>query len=180
MNKRTEPHIVATALYPSPCGRLLLGACGDALCLCTWADRPCAERCKRRLVRLLHVTFEERPSAVLQRAMAQLDEYFSGERTAFDLPLLPVGTPFQQSVWRTLSSVPYGATRTYLDVARTVGNVRGVRAVAQAIGANAIGIIVPCHRIVGADRSLTGFAGGLEAKAALLRLESGENERRSK
>ncbi len=158
----------------SPCGELVLASVGDELCLCDWSAQPCAERNRRRLVRLLDAEFREESSTVLERAKAELDEYFAGARTSFDIPLHPVGTPFQMSVWKALQEIPYGETRTYLEIAREVGNVRGVRAVAQAIGANGISIFIPCHRVIGSDNSLTGFAGGLAAKTRLLATENKE------
>ena len=108
---------------------------------------------------------------VLAAARAQLDEYFDGRRTAFDLPLAPRGTPFQQAVWRALVTVPFGATSTYGAIAAAIRRPTAVRAVGGAIGANPIGIVVPCHRIIGADGSLTGYAGGLDRKTKLLALE---------
>jgi methylated-DNA-[protein]-cysteine S-methyltransferase len=108
---------------------------------------------------------------VLAAARAQLGEYFEGKRAAFELPLAPRGTPFQQAVWRALLAVPFGATSTYSAVAAAIRRPKAVRAVGAAIGANPIGIVVPCHRIVGADGSLTGYAGGLDRKARLLALE---------
>jgi methylated-DNA-[protein]-cysteine S-methyltransferase len=108
---------------------------------------------------------------VLAAARAQLGEYFEGKRAAFKLPLAPRGTPFQQAVWRALLAVPFGATSTYGAVAAAIRRPKAVRAVGAAIGANPIGIVVPCHRIVGADGSLTGYAGGLDRKARLLALE---------
>ncbi len=158
----------------SPCGKLILGEAGGELCLCDWSERPCAERNKRRLARLLDAEFREESSPVLERAKAELYEYFAGGRTYFDIPLHPVGTPFQMSVWNALQGIPYGETRTYLEIAREVGNARAVRAVAQAIGANGISIFIPCHRVIGSDNSLTGFAGGLAAKSMLLATESKE------
>ena len=155
----------------SPCGELVLGEAGGELCLCTWSGMPCAGRCLRRLARLSGAQFLEASSPVLERAAAELDEYFAGRRTSFDIPLRPVGTPFQMSVWRALMQIPCGETRTYLEIARAVGNVRGVRAVAQAIGANGLGIFIPCHRVVGSSGSLTGFAAGLPVKRLLLSLE---------
>jgi methylated-DNA-[protein]-cysteine S-methyltransferase len=107
----------------------------------------------------------------LARARAQLAEYFAGRRTSFELPLAPAGTPFQQAVWRALLAVPFGATSTYGAIARAVGKPSAVRAVGSAVGANPLGIVVPCHRIVGRDGSLTGYAAGLERKARLLALE---------
>ena len=109
---------------------------------------------------------------MLSRAVKELDGYFAFQRTSFDTPLRLVGTAFQKRVWNALASVPYGETRTYADIADAVGCRSGVRAVAGAIGANAISIFVPCHRIVGSDGSLRGYAGGVPAKRMLLELES--------
>jgi methylated-DNA-[protein]-cysteine S-methyltransferase len=157
--------------YPSPCGELVLASIGGELCLCDWKAQPCAERNMRRLERLLCAEFRAESSPVLKRTKTELDEYFTGKRTSFDIPLRPVGTPFQISVWKALQEIPYGETRTYLEIARKVNNIKGVRAVAQAIGSNGISILIPCHRVIGSDRSLTGFAGGLAAKRTLLRIE---------
>lgn len=110
-------------------------------------------------------------SAVLRQAKRQLDEYFAGKRTDFDLPLAPHGTPFQQSVWRSLLAIPFGRTSTYGELAATVGKPAAARAVGAAVGANPISIVVPCHRIIGKDGSLTGFGGGLDRKTKLLQLE---------
>lgn len=101
----------------------------------------------------------------------QLAEYFAGERRHFDLPLAAAGTDFQRSVWRALEEIPYGELRSYSDIARRIGRDRAVRAVGAANGRNPLPIVVPCHRVVGADGSLTGFAGGLALKQQLLVLE---------
>jgi methylated-DNA-[protein]-cysteine S-methyltransferase len=103
--------------------------------------------------------------------IAQLDEYFAGARRRFDLPLAPRGTPFQLKVWRELRKIPYGKTITYATLAHRAGNDAACRAVGAANGRNPLPIIVPCHRVIGADGSLTGFGGGLDAKRALLKLE---------
>jgi O-6-methylguanine DNA methyltransferase len=113
---------------------------------------------------------EENPAA-LAAAVAQLREYFSRLRREFDLPLDLRGTPFQQQVWEELRKVPYGQTVSYGELARRVGRPAAARAVGQAVGANPVPIIIPCHRVVGADGSLVGYGGGLEVKSALLRLE---------
>ena len=111
---------------------------------------------------------------LLLQASAELQQYFEGARTGFDLPLdLQGGTPFQQSVWRALLRIPHGECTTYGTLAVALDRPRAVRAVGTAVGRNPLGIIVPCHRVLGADGSLTGFAGGLGRKAALLTLESG-------
>jgi methylated-DNA-[protein]-cysteine S-methyltransferase len=112
-----------------------------------------------------------RDPAALADALAQLDEYFAGERRAFDLPLDLGGTPFQRRVWAQLRGVPHGATVTYAELARAVGRPDIVRAVAAAVGRTPVPIVVPCHRVVGAGGALTGYGGGLQRKAALLDLE---------
>lgn len=105
---------------------------------------------------------------------AQLDEYFQGSRTEFELPIRLVGTEFQKSVWNLLLKIPYGQTRSYGDLARELGDPDCVRAVGMANGANRLAIVVPCHRVVGADGSLTGYGGGLWRKKRLLELEQGQ------
>jgi len=105
-------------------------------------------------------------------AIRQLRDYFAGRRTGFDLPLAPEGTPFQQAVWRQLQDIPYGGTISYGELARRVGNPKASRAVGAANGANPIPIVIPCHRVIGADGRLTGFGGGLPVKRALLDLET--------
>ena len=102
----------------------------------------------------------------------QLAEYFAGARSEFDLPLEPAGSAFQKKVWQALRAIPFGQTRSYLDLAKAVGSSKAARAVGAANGKNPLSIIVPCHRVVGANRALTGFAGGLNTKAALLALEA--------
>jgi len=113
------------------------------------------------------------PSELLARAAAQLGEYFAGERRSFDLPLAPSGTEFQLACWRALAEIPYGETRSYGEQARRIGRPDRARAVGAANGANPIAIVLPCHRVIGADGSLVGFGGGLETKRRLLDLEAG-------
>lgn len=111
------------------------------------------------------------PSQLLLRAVSELREYFAGTRKAFDIPLDPAGTEFQKKVWKALCDIPYGETRSYRDIALAVDSPRAARAVGLANNKNPIPILVPCHRVIGADGSLTGYAGGLEAKRLLLELE---------
>lgn len=110
-------------------------------------------------------------SDITAAACDQLAEYFSGLRTVFDLPLAPVGTPFQRRVWHALCEIPYGTTCSYRDIAESIDNPKGVRAVGLANGKNPIAIVIPCHRVIGANGKLTGYAGGLNRKATLLELE---------
>ncbi|NBD35189.1 MAG: methylated-DNA--[protein]-cysteine S-methyltransferase [Chloroflexi bacterium] len=108
---------------------------------------------------------------LLREAQAQLTGYFEGRRAAFDLPLDLRGADFQRAVWEALLTIPYGETCSYGDVAAAIGRPRAARPVGQAVGANPVGVIVPCHRVIGSDGRLTGYGGGLDLKRALLRLE---------
>ena len=108
----------------------------------------------------------------LAALQAALDAYFSGRDEPFDVPLAPAGTPFQREVWTALRQIPFGATASYAEIARRIGRPRAMRAVGAANARNPIAILVPCHRVIGADGSLTGYAGGLERKRALLALEA--------
>lgn len=107
----------------------------------------------------------------MQRAVTQLGEYFAGTRQMFDFPIAPVGTSFQQAVWRALLTVPFGTAQSYRTLTRSLGDVKAIRAVAAANGRNPLAIVVPCHRIIGSDGSLTGYAGGLWRKQWLLEHE---------
>lgn len=164
-------NIILTKSYESPCGTLLLGAFGDRLCLCDWQVEKHSCKVNIRLQRILDAKFAEGSSAVLEKAVHQLDEYFAGTRRDFDVPLLFVGTDFQKAVWNDLLDIPYGETVSYGEMARRLGKPKSVRAVANANGANAISIFAPCHRVIGKDRSLTGYGGGLDAKRYLLAVE---------
>lgn len=164
-------HIIQVQRYHSPYGDLMLGAWEDKLCLCDWAVEKHRNLIDRRLRQLLQADYEEASSDTLKEAARQLDEYFQKKRTAFDVPLLFTGTDFQAKVWRKLLEIPYGHTVSYGRLAHMLDIPKAVRAVANANGANAISIFVPCHRVIGSDRSLTGYGGGLAAKKALLDLE---------
>ena len=163
--------MICIQYFNSPCGELVLASMGDELCLCDWNGMPCAERNLCRIRRYVNADFRTEPSSVIEQTKRQLDEYFAGSRKEFDIPLHTFGTDFQNRVWKALLDIPYGKTRTYMEIAKSIDNAKGVRAVAQAIGANSLDIIVPCHRVIGSNHSLTGFAGGLDKKRFLLELE---------
>ena len=165
--------MVCIQYYSSPCGELILASMGNELCLCNWNGMPCAERNRRRIERYVNADFSITSSSVLEQTKRQLDDYFAGNRKEFDIPLHPFGTDFQLQVWKALLDIPYGATRSYMEIAKTIDHAKGVRAVAQAIGANGIDILIPCHRVIGSNHSLTGFTGGLDKKMFLLELEGG-------
>lgn len=165
-------NLISLQHYDSPCGRLVLASFADRLCLCDWSDNSFAERNRRRIEKYLKATSKTETTSVLEETKRQLDEYFAGKRKAFDIQLCLVGTDFQHKVWNALRSIPYGSTKSYKDIAQCIGKPKAVRAVAGAIGANAISILIPCHRVIGSDHSLTGYAGGLEAKRGLLGMEN--------
>ena len=127
---------------------------------------------KKRLEKGLKAEYYEYEDTVLKQTTKELDEYFEGKREEFDVPLLMVGSDFQKSVWQALLKIPYGETSSYKNQAKMIGNEKAVRAVANANGANAISIIIPCHRIIGSNGTLTGYAGGLELKQRLLEIEN--------
>jgi len=154
----------------SPVGRLVLVARGEAICWVGWRDDT----------RGMPTSRSDGNVPVLARAVLQLEEYFAGRRRSFDVPLAPSGTAFQQRAWAELRRIPFGEVITYGEQARRMGEPRAVRAIGAANGRNPIAIFVPCHRVVGSDRHLTGFAGGLRAKRWLLEREGHlfETERR--
>lgn len=155
---------LAATIFPSPVGRLTLIASDAGLVAVLWEnDRP-------NRVRLEASVPNERHPMLVETAR-QLEEYFVRERAVFSVPLDARGTPFQKQVWNALLTIPHGETRTYGELARQLGNPTATRAVGAANGRNPISILVPCHRVIGSSGSLTGFAGGLDAKARLLALE---------
>lgn len=162
---------ILTMRYSSPCGELLLGSFSDKLCLCNWTTEKHPGRVDNRLKAMLHAECEEATTDITAEAAKQLDEYFHCGRTTFEIPLLTVGTDFQKEVWHELLSIPYGDTVSYKELSARIGKADAVRAVANANGANAISIFIPCHRVIGSNRSLTGYGGGLGAKQFLLKLE---------
>lgn len=166
-----EKNVIKTKRYESPCGILLLGSFGDKLCLCDWQVEKHRSHVDKRLKRILRAEFEEGISEVIEQAVQQLDEFFAGKRREFDVPLLFVGTDFQRTVWNELLKIPFGKTISYGEMAQRIGLPKAVRAVANANGANSMSIFAPCHRVIGSDRSLTGYGGGLAAKRMLLELE---------
>lgn len=152
--------------YESPYGRMLLVANDEGLCGVYFSGQKYYPQVESPLRR-------DAQHATLRRAKRELAEYFGGERKRFEVALAAEGTPFQHSVWNAISTVGFGQTISYAELARRAGCPGSARAAGAATGRNPIGIIVPCHRIVGANGSLTGYAGGLDRKRALLALESG-------
>ncbi len=160
--------------YKTKIGELILGSFEDRLCMLDFRYRKMRTTVDNRIKKGISAEFAEKDDDVLRETKKQIDEYLNGSRKEFDLPLLMVGSAFQKSVWQALMKVPYGATATYLELAKDINNEKAVRAVANANGANSIGLIVPCHRIIGSNGALVGYGGGLPVKKRLLKLEGNE------
>lgn len=160
-----------TCDYESPCGRLTLGSFTDRLCMCDWQNAGHRGQVDRRLMHLLVAGMGRSRSEATEKAVCKLDEFFAGRRRTFDVPLVLAGTDFQKKVWLELLNIPYGTAVSYSELARRLGRLEAVRAVANAVGANALSIFIPCHRVIGSDSSLTGCAGRTDTKRRLLRLE---------
>lgn len=158
MSPRTPPGAV-TRRFVSPLGELVAFATATHLLALDFVDAPLAG----------HDAPGDSP--VFARLEPELAAYFAGERVTWTVPLAPVCTPFQHRVWERLRAIPYGSTQSYGDLARALGDPGAIRAVGRANGLNPIAILVPCHRVIGSDGSLTGYAGGLERKRFLLTLE---------
>ena len=163
---------ISIQTYKSPIGELLLGSYEGKLCLADWKYRRMRSSIDKRIQRGLQAEYVEENSVVIEETIKEIKEYFAGERKDFDIPLLMVGTEFQKSVWEGLIQVPYGTTASYRELSKSIGNEKAVRAVASANGANAISILIPCHRIIGSNGDLVGYAGGLPTKKKLLELEN--------
>jgi methylated-DNA-[protein]-cysteine S-methyltransferase len=152
-------------------GEVVLSSFQNRLCFLDFRERNGRAAIDYRIGRALKAELVEQDDEVLAKTCSQLDEYLEGHRARFDIPLLMVGTDFQKRVWNALMGIPYGATATYGQIAQGIGNARAFRAVGNACGANPISIIVPCHRVIGRDRQLVGYGGGLSLKERLLELE---------
>lgn len=151
---------------------MLIGASDEKICMCGWPFSVETSRILSRLTANRPITVSDvNSSPILSEATRQLDAYFGGSLRQFDLPLLLNGTDFQTTVWENLIKIPYGQTISYSELAERCGNPKAVRAVANSCRANPIVIIVPCHRVIGANGSLTGYAGGLELKKHLIEFE---------
>lgn len=149
----------------TPAGRLAIGATNGALVLCDWVDSPHFIAHKKKLEGLKDD--EEYCIAVSE----QIYEYFDGKRTKFDIGIAPIGSDFQRKVWKELTGIPFGRTTSYSEIASRLGMPKASRSIAGAIAQNPISIIIPCHRVIGSNGSLTGYAGGIPAKRLLLELE---------
>lgn len=162
---------IHTQFYKTKYGEFILGSFDNRLCLLDFRYRKMRATVDNRLKKGLNAEYVESDTEILKQTRHQLQEYFNWKRKEFDIPLVTIGTDFQKTVWKALMQVPYGETSTYLALAKKINNEKAVRAVAGANGANAIGLIIPCHRIIGSNGELVGYGGGLVVKKRLLKLE---------
>ena len=169
MNAVEEPPVMNVVVHPTPVGPLHLASDGASLVACEFEgyERGIAHR-------VLRERTASAADAVIDLARRELDAFFEGRLRAFTVPVAPRGTDFQRKVWSALREIPYGETWSYGALAKRIGSPAAVRAVGAANGQNPVCIVVPCHRVIGADGSLTGFGGGLPRKRYLLALERGE------
>ena len=163
--------VICIQYHKTKIGELVLGSFEGNLCLLDFRYRKMRRVVDDRLKRGLKADFIEEDSDIIEKTRTELDEYFQEKRQEFNIPIQMVGTDFQKSVWNALLKVTYGTTSSYLQLAKKINNEKAVRAVAGANGANAIAIIIPCHRIIGSNGELVGYAGGLTTKKYLLTLE---------
>ncbi len=164
--------LVAIKYFETPLGELILGSFGQKLCLCDWHYRKHRKSIDDRIQTALNANYSEKNTPVIEFAIRQLQQYFHKRRRHFTVPLLMAGTQFQYKVWDELIKIPYGHTISYSELALKLGSKLTVRAVAAANGANALSIFIPCHRVIGSDGELVGYAGGLQTKKKLLELEN--------
>ncbi len=154
-----------------PCGPMIVASLNNKLVMTDWLKGWHHQTILNRFKKLINLPFKESTTAVIDCTIDQLQEYCEGKRKQFDLPIELIGTPFQIKVWRALQTIAYGQCVSYADIARAIGQPRALRAVGGAVGQNPLSIIVPCHRVIGSNKTLTGYGGGFEAKRFLLNIE---------
>jgi len=164
--------IIDLTRFETPLGTMFAGATEQGICLLEFTDRRMLETEFKQLTKLLNATIVLGENPHFIALHEQLNQYFDGKRNEFTIPLVTPGSAFQQAVWKELQNIPYGSTRSYKQQAFALKNIDAVRAVANANGMNRIAIIIPCHRVIGTDGSLTGYGGGLWRKKWLLDLEN--------
>ena len=173
-SKSAISQVVTVTRILTPIGPLFAGTTDEGICLLEFTDRRMLETQIKRLRKMLNAEFVPGNHHHFVALNQQINEYFDGKRKNFDLPLVIPGTEFQKNVWHVLQDIPYGQTRSYQDQAIAIGNPKAVRAVAGANGDNRLAIIIPCHRVIGKDGTLTGYGGGLWRKQYLLDLEQND------
>ncbi len=159
--------------FESPLGEMIAGATEAGVCFLEWHDRGGVERIKERVIKRYHAQLEEGSNGHLKSLRSELEKYFKGRLEKFSVPVDVKGTPFEKRDWEQLMKIPYGATISYGELARRMGNTNASRAVGRANGANYLSIVIPCHRVIEANGKLRGYGGGLWRKQYLIELEAG-------
>ncbi len=170
--KSSDQQVITVTRLLTPLGPMLAGATEQGICLLEFADRPMLETQLNRLHKRMNAKTLPGDSPFFAQLDSELQSYFAGKRIEFTLPLITPGTEFQQKVWAALQTISFGSTRSYAEQAKSIGQPTAVRAVARANGDNRISILIPCHRVIGADGKLTGYGGGLWRKKRLLEIEN--------
>lgn len=165
-------NIIQIQDFKSPFGKLIIGVFEEKICICDWKFRKKRQMIDERVKKYFNAEFLAKNTPIIQETIIQLKEYFAQKRKFFNLPLVFAGTDFQRKVWDDLQKIPFGTTLSYLQLSKNLNNPLAIRAVATTNGANAISIIVPCHRIIGSNVELVGNAGGINTKKKLLALEN--------
>jgi len=166
---------IAISYHTTPVGELIIGSFHHQICICDWRYRRQRDRIDLRIKTGLKADFIYTTTEMHHQLIDQLNSYFKGELRSFSIPTITVGTVFQKKVWNELLNISYGSTVSYSTLSRKLNHPQAIRAVATANGANALSILIPCHRVIGKDGDLTGYAGGLPAKKKLLQLEGALN-----
>ena len=169
--KAITKNIIATTVIPTPIGKIFVASTSKGICMLTFYKEESIQKNIDKLKKFFDADIMSAHNAHFDTLKKELEEYFEGKREVFEVPLQLVGTPFQQKVWKILMAIPYGATISYQEQAGLVNNPKAVRAVANANANNMIAILIPCHRVIGKNGKLTGYAGGIDKKEFLLNLE---------
>ena len=169
-------NIIFIHYFKTAVGELIIGCFENQVCVLDYRYRKMRSQVDKRLQTGLNAVYLEKETPILRTLKLQITAYLNGTLKAFTLPIKMVGTPFQCSVWRALQTIPYGTTLSYLELAQQIGDRKAVRAVATANGANALALIIPCHRVIGSTKKLVGYAGGISIKKKLLKLERAHSQ----
>jgi O-6-methylguanine DNA methyltransferase len=169
--KSITKNIIATTVITTPLGKMFVASTNKGICMLTFYNEKNIQKQIEKLKKFFDADVMSAHNKHFDQLKKELDEYFEGKREVFEIPLQLLGTPFQQKVWNILQAIPYGNTISYQEQAVLINNEKAVRAVANANAANLIAIIIPCHRVIGKNGKLTGYAGGIDKKEFLLNLE---------
>ncbi len=175
MDNKINENKISITYHKTKIGELMIASYEGKICILDFKYRRMRKTVDDRIKKALNAVFIEEESDIIREAKKEIEEYLLGERKSFTVPILPIGTDFQKRVWEALLTVPYGETASYLDLAKMIENPKAVRAVAGANGANAIALIIPCHRIIESNGGLGGYGGGVAVKKRLLKLEKANN-----